>query len=148
MSQILWIGLGGFLGAVLRFLVSVPLNAISAFPIGTLSVNVAGAFLIGALGAVAERFGVLSPEARAFLFIGLLGALTTFSTFSVETFNLVNNGQAWLGFLNAVANLALCFGAVWIGRCCGSSVRGAARINSPLVRIILIQEEADIRVGC
>ena len=83
MEKILWIGAGGAIGAVLRYVVSGVVQGMArdnVFPYGTLAVNLAGCFLIGLLSILAETRGVFSSEASAFLFIGVLGALTTFST--------------------------------------------------------------------
>ena len=78
--------------------------------------NVVGALLIGGLSALFEGQGYFSTEVRGFLFIGLLGGLTTFSTFSIETINLLQGGQAWLAILNTFANLGLCLIAVVLAR--------------------------------
>ncbi len=100
MTQILFVGLGGFAGAVCRFLMSgavhrlVPLAVI---PWGTLVVNVAGCVLIGALGAVAESRDMLSDSLRLFVFPGVLGGFTTFSAFTLETLRLVRGGDILQG---------------------------------------------------
>ncbi|NPA41198.1 MAG: fluoride efflux transporter CrcB [Aquificae bacterium] len=98
MGVILAVALGGALGSVLRFLVSkavqdrVGIN----FPLGTLTVNLVGAFLIGLFFAVLVEKITLSPEARAMLITGLLGGLTTFSTFSYESVSLLREGEVFL----------------------------------------------------
>ncbi len=98
MGVILAVALGGALGSVLRFLVSkavqdrVGIN----FPLGTLTVNLVGAFLIGLFFAVLVEKITLSPEARAMLITGLLGGLTTFSTFSYESVSLLREGEFFL----------------------------------------------------
>ena len=89
---VLFVGIGGFFGAVLRFLISGWVQKASGFtfPVGTLAVNVLGSLLIGFLVALFDNF--LSPYWKAALVTGLLGALTTFSTFSYETFVLLQEG--------------------------------------------------------
>ena len=98
MIKIAVIGLGGFAGAIFRYLLSGAVHSLlhaSSFPIGTMIVNVTGCFLIGFGGGLIESRQFFSPELRAFLFVGILGSFTTFSTFGLETFNLFKNGQ-WL----------------------------------------------------
>lgn len=110
--------LGAGLGGVFRYWVAntVYLFAGRQFPYGTLVVNVTGCLLMGFLFAViSERFDGIAPQLRAFLLIGLLGGYTTFSTFSIETLNLFENG-AWLSAgLNIVLSMMLCILAVWAG---------------------------------
>lgn len=110
--------LGAGLGGVFRYWVA---NAVywfagRQFPYGTLVVNVTGCLVMGFLFAVlSERFDGVAPQLRAFLLIGLLGGYTTFSSFSIETLNLVENG-AWLGAgLNVFLSMVLSIAAVWIG---------------------------------
>ncbi len=115
----LLVGLGGFLGSVLRYGAGglaqrlAPFGA--AFPAGTLAVNALGSLLIGLLGALAESRGLFGPGARLALFIGLLGGFTTFSSFSFETLQLARAGQWLLAGLNVGAQLLLGLGAVWLG---------------------------------
>ncbi len=98
MGVILAVALGGAIGSVLRFLVSkaVQDRAGINFPLGTLTVNLVGAFLIGLFFAVLVEKITLSPEARAMLITGLLGGLTTFSTFSYESVSLLREGEVFL----------------------------------------------------
>ncbi len=118
MINILLIGMGGALGSVARYLVSGWVQAISrnvTFPYGTLTVNVVGCFVIGFLAQLAEARGMLTSEARAFIFIGLLGGFTTFSTFGNETFNLARSGEMTSALANVGANVILGLLAVWVG---------------------------------
>jgi CrcB protein len=117
--RILLIGIGGFIGSVLRFWVSgVTQGAFpaSAFPVGTLVVNVGGCFVIGVLSQLAEARGLLTPNARALLVVGLLGGFTTFSTFANETVNAARDGTATIAVMNVVASVVGCLLAVWAGR--------------------------------
>lgn len=117
--RLLWVGLGGFVGAVMRYLISGWVQALTrsvSLPYGTLAVNVLGCFMIGALSYLAEARGLLHAEARLFLLVGLLGGFTTFSTFSNETFILIRDGEMLIALLNVTANVALCLAAVWAGR--------------------------------
>ena len=117
MNNILYVALGGSIGAVFRYLISIFMLQLfgSAFPFGTLLVNIIGSFAMGviyALGQVSE----VSPEIKALVGVGLLGALTTFSTFSNETLLLIQSG-AWLkAFLNIALNLCLCIFMVYLGQ--------------------------------
>ena len=117
MNNILFVALGGSIGAVFRYLISIFMVQLfgSAFPFGTLLVNILGAFMMGiiyALGQVSE----VSPEIKAMVGVGLLGALTTFSTFSNETLLLIQGG-AWLkAFFNITLNLSLCIFMVYLGQ--------------------------------
>lgn len=93
---LLLIGSGGFAGSILRYVISMLVHNkfLSSFPYGTLSVNIIGSFLIGVVYALVER-GNLSPEVRIFLATGLLGGFTTFSAFSLDALNLLQEGL-WL----------------------------------------------------
>lgn len=117
-TQILLVGAGGFVGSVLRYGVSGLVHRLlpmSTFPWGTMSVNAAGSLAIGVLGGLADARQVLTPEARLFVFIGLLGGFTTFSTFSYETLALLHDGEHLRAAGNAIGTLVLCMLAVWIG---------------------------------
>jgi fluoride exporter len=112
------IGAGGCLGAIFRYLVAGGVQSLaksSSFPFGTMTVNVTGCLLIGIGGGLMENRQLFSPEWRAFLFLGMLGSFTTFSTFGLETFNLVKQGQ-WLTSLGNVGfSLVLGLAAVLAG---------------------------------
>jgi CrcB protein len=117
--KLLWIGMGGFAGAVLRYLVAAGTQDASrslSFPVGTLVVNMLGCVAIGALSYLADARGMFSVETRMFLFVGLLGGFTTFSAFGHETMSLFRGGQAAFAAINVVANVVLCLAAVWAGR--------------------------------
>jgi CrcB protein len=105
MSQLFQLIIGGALGTVSRYAVSVLVyrSAGSDFPYGTLVVNLTGCFLIGFLASVTEDRMVLGSNIRAFLMIGFCGAFTTFSTFILETANLIKDGET----LRALANVLL-----------------------------------------
>ncbi len=117
MSQVLTIAAGGALGALMRFWVSSGVYAMlgRGFPYGTLAVNVLGSFVMGFLYILfLERMSV-SPEWRAALLIGFLGAFTTFSTFSIETLNLIEQADYAKAGLNMILSVAACLFACWGG---------------------------------
>lgn len=116
--QLLFVGVGGFLGSIARYLVSGAVQdaAGGTFPLGTFAVNVIGCFGIGGLSELVEAYGMFSVEARGLLVIGLLGGFTTFSTFGNETMNLVRDGEWPLATLNVAVHVLLAIGAVWLGR--------------------------------
>ena len=119
MINILLVGLGGFIGSVLRYLASgyVQQSANSIdFPYGTLAVNVIGCFILGFLSQLAETRGVFTSESRSFVFIGILGGFTTFSSFGSETLNLARDSQMMSALANIGANVILGLIAVWLGR--------------------------------
>lgn len=119
MIKLLLIGTGGFIGSVLRYLLSGAAQTLSqsiAFPYGTLTVNILGCLCVGVLSELIENRGLLGPDVRAFMIIGILGGFTTFSAFGNETLNLLRDGQRAASGLNVAAHLALCLGAVWLGR--------------------------------
>ena len=111
--------MGGGLGAILRYLLSGVVQNNSKgvlFPLGTLAVNVVGCFAIGFLSGLVETRSAFSPETRLFIFIGLLGGFTTFSTFGNETFNLLLGGENLLALVNLGASITAGLVAVWLGR--------------------------------
>jgi len=116
-TQILAIAAGGAIGALLRFWTSTAVYARlgTAFPYGTLLVNVIGSLLMGFLYIWLLERVAQGPALRAFLLVGLLGAFTTFSTFSLETLNLVETGQVARALLNILASVTLCIGAAGLG---------------------------------
>lgn len=118
MLKIAIIGLGGCLGAILRYLVAGGVHTLAktaSFPVGTMAVNVVGCLLIGIGGGLMENRQFFSPEWRAFLFVGILGSFTTFSTFGLETFNLAKEGQWLASFGNVGVSLILGLAAVLAG---------------------------------
>jgi len=119
MSNMLLIGAGGFIGSVLRYWLSSYVQQVSrsvSFPYGTLAVNLIGCLVIGVLAQLADSRGVFTPEARAFVFIGMLGGFTTFSSFGNETINLFRGSENLEGVANVIAHIVLGLGAVWLGR--------------------------------
>ncbi len=119
MRNLFIVGMGGFIGAMLRYLVSGGVQKWTQsvdFPYGTLAVNLIGCLVIGMLTRLDEMRGLLSPEARFFVLIGLLGAFTTYSTFSNEAMNLINDRRFNLAVLYMAAHLVLGLGAVLAGR--------------------------------
>jgi len=124
-SLLLFIGIGGFLGAVSRYVLSGWIQDWSrnaSLPYGTVGVNLLGAFLLGFLAYLGQRYGVFSPEARALLLIGFLGAFTTFSTLEWEALSLLHDGRNVAGALYAGGQVALGFLAVWLGRWLAATV--------------------------
>ena len=125
MTKLLLIGLGGFVGAVSRYAVGGVVQNISksiAFPYGTIAVNVVGCFLIGGLAYLAEFRSLFSANTRLFLFIGVLGAFTTFSTFANETLELMRGNYRGMALVNIAAHFLLCIGAVIVGRYASSLI--------------------------
>ncbi len=115
----LWIGLGSALGGMGRYWCFEAFARAygETFPWGTIFVNVTGSLAIGALAVLLGPDGKLlaSSDVRVFLIIGICGGYTTFSSFSLQTLNLLRDGQ-WLGAgANIMLSVVLCLGAVWIG---------------------------------
>ena len=119
MLNIFIVGIGGFIGSTLRYLVAGWAQQLSKsldFPYGTLTVNLIGCFVIGFLGQLAEARGILASEARLLVFIGLLGGFTTFSSFGNDTLNLARSGQMLNALTNVAVNVVFGLLLVWLGR--------------------------------
>jgi CrcB protein len=118
MNKVWLVGLGGFLGSILRYGIGGWVGRLKAgwtFPIETLVINVAGCLALGVLMGLGESRGPFSPATRAFLFIGLLGGFTTFSAFGHETFQIMRVGQWPAAALSAGLQVMLGIGGVWAG---------------------------------
>lgn len=124
MKESLVVFLGGGLGAAFRYWLqgSVYRFTGTGFPYGTLVVNVLGCFAIGLLVTTFEERFLVQPILRVFLTIGILGGFTTFSSFSLETINLLREGDYLTGAANVVSSLVVCLGATWIGSVIGKLV--------------------------
>jgi len=124
MLTYLWVALGGALGSVGRFWLSglVATRYGESFPMGTLVVNVTGSFVIGCLAALSAPEGrlLVSPQARQFLMIGVCGGYTTFSSFSLQTLNLLRDREWFFAGGNVLLSVLLCMIAVWLGYLLGS----------------------------
>lgn len=112
------VGCGGFIGAVARYLLSATINRfnIGNFPISTLIINILGSFLIGLLS---QLFSSMYPDNKKmllFLTTGILGGFTTFSTFSLETVNLYQNGNTIYAVLNIFFSLTFCLSGAFLGK--------------------------------
>ena len=111
--QILSVGAGGFIGAVLRFFMGkLPLKEMTIFPVNTLLINLIGAFAIGLVAAAGSRYGAENSKLVLFLKVGLCGG---FSTFSLESLALIQEGRFLVFMAYAVSSVALCLLAVWLG---------------------------------
>ena len=118
MLNLVYVGVGGFVGSIGRYLVAGAVYQIfpnSYFPSGTAVVNIIGCFLIGFLSGLTELRQLLSPEVRIFLLIGLLGGFTTFSTFGYETIASLRSGQFLPALSNVLIQVIVGLSAVWIG---------------------------------
>ena len=118
MTNILLVGLGGFIGSVARYKLGgwvLHMTAHEKFPFGTFAVNVAGCLVAGVLAGLVEKHELFSAETRLFLFTGLLGGFTTFSAFGLETMFLLRRGEPWVAAIYAGASVLLGVIAVWLG---------------------------------
>ncbi len=122
MNQIIAVALGGSFGAVVRLLVSSGIYQWLGreFPYGTLVVNVIGSFLLGLLAEslMLQRI-TIAFDYRAAILVGFIGAFTTFSTFSLETFYLIEQGNLTKAAMNILVSVTACVFAIWIGLLCG-----------------------------
>ena len=117
MQVVFLIALFGALGCLTRYFLSGWVYNIfgRTFPSGTFAVNIAGAFLIGLIMEFSMRSTLISPSLRIGLTIGFLGGLTTFSTFSYETFRLLEDGELLIAMSNVFVSVAICLLFTWLG---------------------------------
>ncbi len=115
--ELIYIGIGGFFGAIARFLAASSLQRLlgPSFPYGTLFVNVFGSFFLCLFLPLSLETYNISPELRAAITVGFCGAFTTFSTFSYETLSLFQDGYNLMAFLNIGGNFLLCLTSGWLG---------------------------------
>ncbi len=116
MRMLALIGFGSFIGGSFRYLVAQTVQSkfLSAFPFGTLTVNIIGCFAIGIIFGMSDKMN-LSPEWRLFLATGICGGFTTFSAFSLETMQLLRDGQIFYGLLYVAASILIGLLAVYLG---------------------------------
>jgi len=113
---LLYVGVGGFIGSILRYLIKIWVQGVGAtFPIGTLVVNIIGSFCLGFIVSVMEYKEVLSEDTRLFLTVGLLGGFTTMSTFSYDSYRLLERKDLALFFMNVGGTIILTLLAVFLG---------------------------------
>ena len=126
--QILYLAIAGALGAVSRFLLSGVTYRLlgSGFPYGTLCVNIIGSFLIGLVMQVGLNTDIIPQSLRTVITVGFLGAFTTFSTFSFETLNYIQDGVWGMALLNIAVNVIVCLLAVFAGIIIGKLAFGGA----------------------
>lgn len=118
MQKMLYVGVGGFIGACMRYIISMLSAKLfgSAFPYGTLIVNVTGGILMGVVMQLSLTSNAINPNMRLFITSGILGSLTVFSTFSYETISLFSDGSYALALLNIILNIILSFLGIIIGK--------------------------------
>jgi CrcB protein len=123
----LWVAIGGALGSVGRFWINgfVSEKVGATFPWGTLIINIGGSFVIGVIGSLASPEGRMDSQTRQFatqfLMIGICGGYTTFSSFSLQTLNLLRDREWLYAGGNIVLSVVLCMIAVWLGWLLGSA---------------------------
>lgn len=116
-ANVFYIAIGGAIGAVGRHTVEHLVTALvgTGFPYGTLAVNVIGGFVLGAFIEISALAWSPPPELRAMLVVGVLGAFTTFSTFSLDAVTLMTRGETASALIYVLASVVLSIGAVWAG---------------------------------
>lgn len=124
MVKYLMVGIGGFIGAIARFVVGSYIgNRLgSRFPYGTFVINISGSFLVGVILAMLAERTTASSNWRYLVPIGFIGAYTTFSTFEYETLRIAQDGQITFAFLNVILSVVVGFVAVWAGVVAGRSL--------------------------
>lgn len=118
MHSVLYVGIGGFIGAISRFLLSRSVQQLfssTVFPFGTAAVNIIGCFLIGFLNGADQIKQIFNPNIRLLLFVGVLGGFTTFATFGYETAELLKNNYTASGIINILVQVAVGLAGVWVG---------------------------------
>ncbi|MCL9808760.1 fluoride efflux transporter CrcB [Flavobacterium luminosum] len=115
MKTIIYIAIGGAIGSVLRYLTSIVVGKWSTFPYGTFLANILGCLAIGLFFGFFEKNTLLSKELKFFLITGLCGGYTTFSSFSYENVQLLQNNQMGMAFLYTALSIMIGFLATWIG---------------------------------
>jgi len=120
---LLLVGIGGFIGAILRYVLGGWIqNSFVNFPVGTLVINTTGSFFIGLIMFLSEYQGLFSDDTRIFLTIGILGGYTTLSTFGYESFRLLDDSKLVLMTINVVSTVLLSMLAVYIGKIVALSI--------------------------
>ncbi|MHA2424212.1 MAG: fluoride efflux transporter CrcB [Candidatus Thorarchaeota archaeon] len=132
MREILLVGIGGFIGAILRYILSSMIqNDGSTFPVGTLVVNFLGTLLLGLVVYSAELVEFINQDIRVFLTIGVLGAFTTMSTFGLESFNMFEDGNyVMLGFYLA-GTILLVFLGMFVAKSAVNLVGNIIQVTAP-----------------
>ena len=116
MINCLAVGIGGFIGSIFRYLVGlIPIKNNAGFPINTLIINVVGAFLIGLIVTAFSKNADANGTWLLLLKVGLCGGFTTFSTFSLESMNLIKSGSAGAAALYILLSVALSIAAIFFG---------------------------------
>ena len=117
MAHLLVIAIGGAFGAMARYAIGLVASSLlpATFPFATLFVNVTGSFIIGCAYPIIVHASGTKTIYHALVMVGFLGAFTTFSTFSLDTIQLLENGQLMRAVLNVLSNLLLCLAACWLG---------------------------------
>jgi CrcB protein len=117
MRAVIAVGFGGFLGTVLRYLISlIPLPERAGFPLTTFLINISGALLIGILAGLSAKYEGINSELMRFLRVGICGGFTTFSTFALEATNLFGAGRTWVGVSYMLLSMVFGIAAVLLGR--------------------------------
>ena len=127
MIEIMFVGVGSFIGGVLRFGLSTWVHRVLDnpwFPYGTLAVNALGCLLIGFLAGLAEARVAFTSDVRLFIFVGSLGGFTTFSSFALETFSLARDTQTVAALANIGLQLVFGLVAVWVGNVLAHAMGG------------------------
>lgn len=123
MYTILLVGIGGFIGAILRYTLGGWIqNGFVDFPVGTLTVNTLGSFFLGLIMYLSEYQGLFSEDTRIFLTIGIMGAFTTLSTFGYESFRLLDDSKLALLAINLVSTVLFSLLAVYLGKIVALSI--------------------------
>ncbi len=123
MLECLVVGAGGFIGSVCRYLIGlIPLKEGTIFPIKTMIINIAGAFIIGFIAALALKNNAVNPRLILFIKAGICGGFTTFSSFALETGDLIKSGHMGIALVYGLLSLILGVLAVFAGEAAGQAV--------------------------